>query len=195
MAYFAPLKKAWRALLFDWRKTAVGRQYDTLPKEQFAGRLKKLIEKLSEGNSKQNLVNGFKACGIHPFNPEEVYRKLPSENTMTTSPSKALDTLANMRGEDAETAQTRPKEKRLDVQPGKSIAENLSSESDESDEESEEDSETEESDTPSTKSLSQKEMLLQTFSEVNKSLDDDKKGRRVLWSKILMGEDATMFCR
>lgn len=96
---------------------------------------------------------------------------------MSTSPSKALDTLANMRGEDAETAQTRPKEKRLDVQPGKSIAENLSSESDESDEESEEDSETEESDTPSTKSLSQKEMLLQTFSEVNKSLDDDKKGR------------------
>jgi hypothetical protein len=61
VAYFAPLKKAWRALLFDWRKTAVGRQYDTLPKEQFAPRLKKLIEKLSEGNSKQNLVNGFKA--------------------------------------------------------------------------------------------------------------------------------------
>ena len=97
---------------------------------------------------------------------------------MSTSPSKALDTLANMRGEDAETAQTRLKEKRRDVQPGKSIAENLSSESDESDEESEEDSETEESDTdtPSTKSLSQKEKLLQTFSEVNKSLDDDKKG-------------------
>ena len=99
VAYFAPLKKAWRALLFDWRKSATGCKYGTLPKEQFAGLLKKLIEKLSGENGKQNLVNGFKACGIHPFNPQEVYAKLPSENTM--SPGKALDqslldTLADM---------------------------------------------------------------------------------------------------
>ncbi|CAB3981202.1 Hypothetical predicted protein [Paramuricea clavata] len=158
VAYFAPLKKAWRALLFDWRKTAIGHQYGTLAKEQFAGLLRKLIKKLSEGNSKQNLVNRFKACGIHPFNPEEVKMQ-------------------------------------RHVQPGKSISENLSSESDESDEEREEDCKTEEesesqpetdeetqsegesdTDTP-TKSISQKEKLLQTLSEVNKSLDDYKKGR------------------
>ncbi|CAB4027419.1 Hypothetical predicted protein, partial [Paramuricea clavata] len=108
-----------------------------------------------------------------------------------------LDALANMRGEEAETAQTRLKKKRLDFQPGKSISKNLSTESDESDEESEEDSKTEEesesqpgtdeetllqgecdTDTPSTSTLlSQKEKLLQTLSEVNKLLDDDMKGR------------------
>ena len=101
-------------MLFEWRKSAVGRQYTTLPKEQFAGLLKKLIDKLREGNGKHNLVNGFKACGLYPFNPEEVFAKLHSENTM--SPSKALDqslldTLAHMRGSNAETMPTRPKKK------------------------------------------------------------------------------------
>jgi hypothetical protein len=89
VAYFAPLKKAWRALLFHWRKSAAGHKYGTLPKEQFAGLLKKLIEKLSGENGKQNLVNGFKAGGIHPFNPQEVYAKLPSENT--TSPEYQIE--------------------------------------------------------------------------------------------------------
>ena len=203
VAYFAPLKKAWRALLFEWRKSAVGRQYTTLPKEQFAGLLKKLIDKLREGNGKHNLVNGFKACGLYPFNPEEVYAKLPSENTM--SPSKALDqslldTLAHMRGSDAETTPTRPKKKRLDVQPGKSISANVSSESDESEEEmkddtatdteektqtsdpaSEKESESEsEADshlyTSSNKLPSPKEKVLKILLGVHKSLDDSKQG-------------------
>lgn len=120
-------------MLFGWRKSVAGRQYGTLPKEQFAGLLKKLVEKLKEGNGKHNLVNRLiEVCGLYPFNPEEVYAKLPSKNAM--SPSKALDqslldTLAHMRGSVAETAPTRPKKKRLDVQPGKSILANLSSES------------------------------------------------------------------
>ena len=79
VAYFAPLKNAWRALLFDWRKSAAGRQYGTLPKEQFAGLLKKLIEKLREGNNKHNLVNGLKLVGCthstQKFMPNHLHQK------------------------------------------------------------------------------------------------------------------------
>ena len=90
VAFYGPLKKVWRSLLFEWRKTSTGCKYGTLPKERFAPLLKQLIEKLMvEGNGRSNLINGFRKCGIYPFNPDEVYKKLPSENVM--SPKKALD--------------------------------------------------------------------------------------------------------
>ena len=90
VAFYGPLKKVWRSLLFEWRKTSTGRKYGTIPKERFAPVLKQLIEKLMiEGNGRSNLINGFRKCGIYPFNPDEVYKKLPGENVM--SPKKALD--------------------------------------------------------------------------------------------------------
>ena len=46
--------------------------------------------KLEEsGASFENLVSGFCKCGFVPFNPNVVYKKLPTENVM--SPRKALD--------------------------------------------------------------------------------------------------------
>ena len=90
VAFYGPLKKVWRSLLFEWRKTSTRRKYGTIPKERFAPVLKQLIEKLMiKGNGRSNLINGFRKCGIYPFNPDEVYKKLPGENVM--SPKKALD--------------------------------------------------------------------------------------------------------
>ena len=61
-----------------------------LPKEEFSKFLKKLVERLDEdGSASENLVNGFRKCGLCPFNPDAVYELLPSENVM--SPRKALD--------------------------------------------------------------------------------------------------------
>ena len=91
--------------------------------------LKQLIEKLMvEGNGRNNLINGFRKCGIYPFNPDKVYKKLPSENVMT--PKKALDqslqslvdSLAELRRGDENEKPKNQKRTRLDVEPGKSIS-------------------------------------------------------------------------
>ena len=83
--------------------------------------------KLEEsGASFENLVSGFCKCGLYLFNPNVVYKKLPTENVM--SPRKALDQsllqqLQCIRespvGEDAEQNKKRTW---LDVAPGKSIS-------------------------------------------------------------------------
>ena len=52
--------------------------------------MKTLVSKLEEnGSSSENLVSGFRKCGLYPFIPNAVFQKLPSENVM--SPRKALD--------------------------------------------------------------------------------------------------------
>ena len=74
----------------------------------------------------ENLVSDFRACELCPFNPEQVYSKLPSDSVM--SPSKAVDQsllemLHEMRNGDADnTTPTNTKSNRLDVEPGKSLA-------------------------------------------------------------------------
>ena len=111
--------------------------------------MKTLVSKLEEnGASSENLVSGFRKCGLYPFNPNAVFQTLPSENVM--SPRKALDEsllqqLQSMRecpvGE--ETPQNN-KRTRLDVAPGKSIS-NLNRVSSESESEESESKESNES--------------------------------------------------
>ena len=122
-AFFAPLKKIWRELLRKWRITPRGRKVGTLPKEDFSMLLNKLMKELLQ-NSKRNLKSGFRTCGLVPFNPNEVYAKLASENTM--SPSKAIDSsildhLRELLGEDDEEGPSQRKHTRLEVEPGKSV--------------------------------------------------------------------------
>ena len=43
------------------------------------------MERLHEnGATSENLVNGFRKCGLFPFNPNIVYELLPSENIMSS---------------------------------------------------------------------------------------------------------------
>ena len=91
VAWFAPLKKVWRETLEDWKKSPQGLKHKgALPKQNFNKLLKTLVFKLEEnGDSSENLVSGFCKCGLHPFHPDAVYQRLPSEIVM--SPRKALD--------------------------------------------------------------------------------------------------------
>ena len=147
-----------------------------------------------EGNGRSNLINGFRKCGIYPFNPNEVYKKLPSENVM--SPKKALnqslvDSLAELRRGNENEKPKNQKRTCLDVELGKSISgepsKPISGElSAESSEESAEDLESEsETDTDSasedetqSESSNSEELkkLHHTLLNVQKSMDDDKKG-------------------
>lgn len=73
VAFFGPLKKSWRQILLKY-KTENPKQ-TSLNKCHFPLLLNQLIE--AANMKSQNILSGFKATGIHPFNPYEVYKKMP----------------------------------------------------------------------------------------------------------------------
>jgi len=73
VAFFGPLKKAWRSVLGDWKKKNRG----VVPKSEFPGLLKKAIEQAG-GLKSVNVVAGFRAAGIFPFDPQQVQKRVPS---------------------------------------------------------------------------------------------------------------------
>lgn len=83
VCFFRPLKEYWNQILVDWRIDHRGGQ---LPKCEIAPLLKKAVDKMD--NLTSTLVNGFKRCGLFPFDPESVnYSSLTSENSAVPEPS------------------------------------------------------------------------------------------------------------
>lgn len=72
VAYFRPVKILWRKVLSEWKQKHKG----AIPKDQFPSLLKKVLNKLGS-NPAENLKSGLRACGIQPFNPEAVIKKIP----------------------------------------------------------------------------------------------------------------------
>lgn len=121
-AVFAPMKKKWRAILSDWKaKTATSGA--TIPKEEFPGLLKQLVTDLHP-NVTANIKSGFRACGIHPLDRQEVLKNLPSDPVEAAVAGASVDAsvlehLERKRGPEGTTP--RQKRKRLDVEAGKSV--------------------------------------------------------------------------
>ncbi|KAK3894534.1 hypothetical protein Pcinc_001690 [Petrolisthes cinctipes] len=76
VSVFGPLKNHWRSVLTDFKATSLGRRTACLPKSEFPKQLSKLMEKLQK-NVTKNIQSGFRKCGIHPLNAEEVLSRLP----------------------------------------------------------------------------------------------------------------------
>jgi hypothetical protein len=77
VAFFRPLKTHWRVLLDDY-KMKTKRASKTLTKEAFPGLLAKLCNKICLDDSPNaSMISGFRKTGIYPFNPEEVFQRLP----------------------------------------------------------------------------------------------------------------------
>jgi len=85
VSFYGPMKRAWRKILCEWKQGA-GSRATSLPKDMFPALLSKLLRNL-ESTASVNLKSGFQACGIHPFHPETVLRKLPTESSPTTGSS------------------------------------------------------------------------------------------------------------
>ena len=76
VAFFRPLKIAWRKTLSEWKskqKHACG----TIPKDEFPALLKQVVTAVGLDKSK-NLQEGFRACGICPLDEKVVLARLPS---------------------------------------------------------------------------------------------------------------------
>lgn len=66
VGFFRPLKASWKKTVHRWKLDTQGAR---LSKHHFAGELKKAIDAI---NSREILQSAFKACGLHPLNPDMI---------------------------------------------------------------------------------------------------------------------------
>lgn len=122
VAYFRPLKASWKRVLEEWKLKNRG----VLPKTVFPRMLKTAVEGL--GNREMNnILAGFKACGLVPFNPDAVLAKIKRKepatqeagnNSETSMTSALVDYLHQLKTGPSDA----PKRgKRLNIAAGKSI--------------------------------------------------------------------------
>lgn len=123
VAFFRPMKIAWRNIVCQWKRAADGRKQSSIPKGCFPSLLPKLIDHLKE-NAKNNVLAGFRKTGISPFNPVVVLSRLPGSVRVFHEPEiineSVLETLKEMRGT---MNIVEPKRKRkLEVEAGRSVS-------------------------------------------------------------------------
>lgn len=142
VAFFRPMKMAWRKKLLEWKE--VHPRSGPIPKESFPRVLKETLIEMNgtTGRIEKNLKNGFRATGIVPFDKNEVLKKLPSTTEANSNVEEAVsDTLVRYL-ESKRVVQpptSRSKRTKIRVEPGKSITAPSSSESEISDEDENED--------------------------------------------------------
>lgn len=74
VCFFRPLKVHWNQLLVAWR---IDNRGELLPKSEIAPLLKQAVDKME--NLATTLANGFRRCGLYPFNSDSVnYSSLTS---------------------------------------------------------------------------------------------------------------------
>lgn len=125
VAFFRPVKIAWRKILNEWKEHIRNSRCMTVPKDEFPGLLKKLLDVLKE-NCAQNLIAGFRKCGIFPANRHEVLQRLPLYTVEALPAVKALIgeifiEHLNSKRQTITSTRTKKKRRKVNVPPGKSI--------------------------------------------------------------------------
>ncbi|CAF4896005.1 unnamed protein product [Pieris macdunnoughi] len=119
VAFFAPLKRCWRKILYQYKLK--NPTQTTLNKKHFPKLLSELTNtmKITE---KTNIISGFRASGIYPLNPHEVLKKIPEmqEEIMSFGIDQVLvDYLRETR---AQKPMQVPRNKKIHCEPGKSVS-------------------------------------------------------------------------
>lgn len=123
VAFFRPMKMAWRKILEEW-KVGPGHREASLQKDVFPRLLGKLMKSIQEMGP-ENVRSGFRKCGIVPLDVDAVLKRLPSDQTSHANQVELLDNslvelLKTMRYGDGSTPK-RKKRVRLGVEAGKSV--------------------------------------------------------------------------
>lgn len=124
VAFFRPLKSAWRQILYNWKKTD-GRMQATIPKNIFPSLLKKLMKEI-KCNVHKNIIARFEKCGISPINRNKVLDRLPTANLEARNENykEVIDqtvlSIKEMRYGTSSVKKSN-KEKKIDVIPGRSV--------------------------------------------------------------------------
>ncbi len=86
---FRSIKAKWRGTLQRWKLKHRG----IMQKHDFPELLKTALEKTV--NMKQNIVSSFRGTGIHPWDPEQVLKRLPRQETEADIVTKMLTPLVS----------------------------------------------------------------------------------------------------
>lgn len=120
VAFFRPLKIAWRKVLSDWKDTAAGMRSTNIQKEHFPPLLAKMMEIITP-QADNNLKAGFRKCGIYPLNIEEVLSRIPTQKSCDQGlvHSEFLKHIEAKRVEVTDIVKSR--RKKLNIPAGKSV--------------------------------------------------------------------------
>lgn len=125
VAFYAPLKKYWRQILTDWKQKQNGR-VKSMTKEVFPQLFSLLYQKLTANDTgKQNIISGFKKCGLYPLNRSRPIDRLPKKSQDPEHVEKdisisVIDMLSELRIPQ-QLESTKKRKKRVNVSPGKSV--------------------------------------------------------------------------
>ncbi|KAI8432605.1 hypothetical protein MSG28_013591, partial [Choristoneura fumiferana] len=129
VAFFRPMKTAWRQILTNWK--IQNPWLSTVPKDTFLYLLTKALKRMDEAKPKpnsitsgikRNMMSAFYATGIHPFNKNKVLDRLPRESLDENEVESTLTNFLKDSRYGNSSNEPARKKKRLDVAPGKSIA-------------------------------------------------------------------------
>ena len=107
VAVFAPLKRAWKKALLDYK---MSEGHKSLLKKDFAAMLKEAVAKIKP----ETVLSSFRTTGLVPFNPEIAVKRLPASShpVHDTSGSILASALAKI-----QVDRVTPKTKRKDNRP------------------------------------------------------------------------------
>lgn len=121
VSYFAPLKKSWRKILTEWKQKRKG----PFQKSDFPTLLRKTLEDI-DASSKKNIISGFRASGIVPWNPQEVLKRLPQRFEDAPAVNEDNNLLANtivefFKATRSPEPRTKTRRKRINIPAGQPI--------------------------------------------------------------------------
>ena len=120
VAYYRSVKYAWRAILSEWKEKT--NSSTTLPKDEFLPLLKKLVEKVNITGT-ENLISGFRACGIVLVDRNKVLDKQPSRRAEAIPNQVLNDSVMDLlRERNTSTASSSRRRTRMNVEPGRSVS-------------------------------------------------------------------------
>jgi hypothetical protein len=124
VAYFRPMKVAWKQILTNWKEKGKGRKSPSLPKDEFPKLLKLLVGKLDD-NGNENMKSGFRKCGIFPVDKQQVLSRLPDQvaNAMNLQEEVGESFLIYLKEARADGgSHSQRKRQKVTVVPGKSVS-------------------------------------------------------------------------
>lgn len=124
VAFFSPLKRLWRNILFKYKEEHPKERL--VQKHDFPDLMNKVWQELhSDNKAEMNLKAGFKTCGVFPFDKAQVMKKIdksvaPGVDKVEALSDAVLDYMKSLRV--PEPAKNRGKKKKVTTAPGKSVS-------------------------------------------------------------------------
>ncbi len=128
VAVFRSFKISWRKILLNWKKKPKSGTF----KENFPRLLKDTVNAIAN-RMENNLKSGFRTCGLYPFNPSQVLKKIPggldstvnsnasTESVVPVFHTKLVELLKKERFGTSTPNKTGGRRKKINVAPGKSV--------------------------------------------------------------------------